>query len=622
MRDDQGGLILDANGNPMYDWGTNLSDQGRTLNHQRPQLDNENPAGTYQLNQMSYGRLTTTANTYAEAQIWDGLKFRSTFGIDFYNYFGKEFSNPTYGVGASVDGRGVRQKDNTTQWTWTNQLSYNKTFADKHNFDAFVVYESFKYNYEGLTGQKTGFQLEGLTELSAGTNNETLTSSLREESLLSYLGKAGYNYDYKYFIDASFRRDGSSRFFEDNRWGTFYSVSGAWAMSEEAFMKDITAINNLKLRASYGELGNNFTLYSNGNQNYFPYMSSYGTGYNMLDNAGVVIETLPNYNLSWEKNKTFNIGLDFGLLGNRLSGSFDWYNKATDGLIFSRPLPNSGGITSIIENIGSMKNTGFELTLNSVNVTNQEFHWNTSLFFSRNKNEITKLHRGQGINTGDKRYEEGGSAYDFYLEQWAGVNVETGQPEWYTKVVDQDGNETLEKTSVYSQASTAREFVGSALPDFTVGMTNDFAYKNFSLSFNIYASFGGYLYDGDYAGLMHNYRSHGRQSSRDILNRWQNPGDITNVPQIGVNQDAAGRSDRFLYDATFARVRYINLGYTLPQSVLGPINADHIRLFVQADNPFTFYGRQGIDPEQNLGGNTSHRSSQMKTIAFGLNVGF
>ncbi|WP_028297709.1 SusC/RagA family TonB-linked outer membrane protein [Olivibacter sitiensis] len=620
MRGENGELLLDEYGAPMYDWGTSIS--GRTVNTSRPVFENENPAGTYALNEIRYSRLTTSANTYAEMSLVDGLKFKTTYGIDFYNFIGKEFYNPTYGLGASVNGRGVREKNNTVQWTWSNQLSYAKTFANTHHLNIFGVYEAFNYNYDTLLGQKTGFGLAGLSELAVGTNNEFLSSTNTDETLNSYLAKVGYHYDYKYFIDLSYRRDGSSRFESQVRWGDFYSVSGAYDIAREKFMKSVSAINQLKLRASYGELGNNFTLNSNGTHNYFPYLSSFGTGYNVLSNTGVLLESLPSYLLTWEKSNTLNFGLDFSILANRINGSIDWYNKTTDGLIFSRPLPNSGGITSIIENIGALRNRGFEFTINSINLKNKDFLWNTSLLFSTNRNVITKLHKGQGINTGDKRYEEGKSVYEFYLEQWAGVNPQTGQPQWYYDVTDENGNTTQEMTSGYSSASNSRKFSGSALPDFTAGLTNDFSYRNFSLSFNIYANVGGYIYDGDYALLMQNYRSHGRQSTRDILGRWQNPGDITDVPQIGVNQDANARSSRFLYDGTFARVRYINLGYTLPQSLLGRYKVDKVNIYLQADNPFTFFGRPGLDPEQNLGGNTSNRSAQMKTFALGLNIGF
>jgi len=614
MRDDNGALLLDANGDPIYDYG--VTNANRNVNVGRPVLQNENPLGTMRYNETINRRLTTTANTFGEFIITPSIKFRSTFGIDLYNLNVSEYENPLYGNGTSVNGRASREKDNTVQWTWSNQLSYNKTFNQKHNFNIFGVYEAFKYNYEYFYASATGFPFIGLKELSSSTNNENTSSSLTQSTLTSILGKAGYNYNYKYFIDLSYRQDASSRFSADARKGDFYAVSAAWDAAQESFLQPISFINQLKFRGSYGEMGNNAT------DSYFPYLGLFGTGYNMLDNPGIILTSLANNNLTWETSKTLDFGLDFGIFNNRLSGSFDWYKKETDGLLFSRDLVPSGGSPPVVENIGSLTNKGYEVTLTSQNINNANFNWSTIVNFSKNKNEFTKLPYENGLNTGSYRYEVGVSAYEWYLEEWAGVDPATGNAQWYYTKKAADGTETREITTSYANASSSRIFAGSALPDYTGGITNNLSWKGLDLTFNVYASIGGKIYDGDYAGLMDGFFNPGQQTSADILNRWQKEGDVTDVPILGTSNDVNSRSTRFLYDATFARLRFVNLGYSLPASITNRAHLNKARIYVQGDNLATLFGREGLDPEQSIGGATSNRSAVMKTVSFGINVGF
>jgi TonB-linked SusC/RagA family outer membrane protein len=613
QRGENGELLSDANGNPMYDFG--FASSGRTLNVARPVAQGTNAIAIQELDKTLYERLLSSVNTYADIKFSKDLKFRSSFGIDRYVFTGSTYQNPVYGDASSVKGRVGKERDLTTSWTWNNMLTYEKRFGD-HTIGAMASAEAYNYKYEYFNAQKTGYPAPDLTELGPGSTLESINSYTNSTRLVSYLGRVTYNFRNKYFLEGTLRRDGSSRFIDDKRWGTFYAIGGSWVITQD-FLKDVKFLDQLKLRASYGEVGNNAL------SSYFPYLSAYSTGYNDLSNPGVFLTGLGNENITWEKLGTYNIGLDFSFLKSRINGSIDYYNKKTFDLLFRRPLPGSSGITGVDENVGEVTNKGIELNLNTKNIVGKNFTWETNFNLATVKNEITKLPQ-QFINSGAFRMEVGKSLNSFYIYDWAGVDAQTGLPMWYADVKDASGNITGRKT-VNSISAATKYYEGTAIPKVTGGLSNTFTYRNFDLSVLFNYAFGGKILDADYISLMHGMSNVGNQLHTDILNRWQNPGDITDIPRLSLKQsDYANPSTRHLFSGDYVRMRNVTVGYNLPSSLISKQNVvKSLRLYAQGDNMLTLTkARQGLDPEVNISGQTGQSSSALKTFSVGLNVGF
>ncbi len=619
MRDEDGSLILDEDGNPEYDFGENQP--GRTVNVNRPVLQPSNLVATTYLNDIQRQRYYTNLNGYIDITFLKDFTLRSNISYEMYLFDRFDFDNPDNGDGENVGGRVQRQKNITNAWTWFNQLTYDKTFG-RHYLNASFITETYNYKYEYLNAQKTGFPFNGLKEFNAAASLENLGGYTNQHRMFSLLGRASYNYDGRYYAEVAVRGDQSSKFSSENRLGTFTSFGVSWVMSNEDFMANLGSVSLLKLRASYGEVGNNKILDKDGFEVYFPYISSFETGYDDLDNSGVFFNYLANSTISWEKVNTLNIAIDFGFFNDRLTGSLEWYDKLTTGMLFDRPLTRSVGYPSIQENNGDLQNTGVEILLNSTNISNERFVWNTGFNISFEKNEIKKLSQDEILN-GTKRLKVGSSIYEFFIRDWAGVDPEDGAAMWYMDELDEEGNITGRTTTKdYDEATRYEQ--GSALPKFRWGFNSNMQFAGFDFSFLVAASHGGKVLDYDYASLMHGYNTMGYQLHRDILKRWQEPGDITNVPRLNTgNSDVDQRSTNYLFDNTYVRLRNVTLGYSLDPDILERSNIFRsLRIYVQADNYFTWNMNEGLDPEVNIQGTTDSRSSMFKTLSFGLNLGF
>lgn len=606
-----GAFILDANGNKQYDFG----DNGQV---RRPVLSPANPIATTSMNPTTYDRFITTANVFAEAEFVKGLKFRTQYVLDYYQYASNVYYNPFVGDGAAYGGRSNKQRDNTSSQTFTNTLTYDNIFGDIHHVNILAGMESYKYLIGSVSAEARGFSFPGVTELGYAATPYLATSASYPLRMVSYFSRVNYDLNEKYHLSFSLRRDGTSRFADSSRWGTFYSVGAAWNIARENFMQSITAINDLKLRFSIGTLGNQDLL------DYFPYLGGYATGWNIADYSGSIIGGANNGDLHWETQANLDLGIDFSILKNRISGSVTYFRKESKGLLFNRPLPPSSGLSGIDDNIGKNRNVGIEVDLSTVNVRTASFEWSTTINFTHIKNRFVELPQ-ETIDRGNFRWEVGQPMYSFFIREYAGVDAADGRPMWYMDVVD--GDKTIKTvTKTYSEAT--RYYAGSALPDWTGGVTNTVRYKGFDLSVLLAFSIGGKIYDADYAGLMHSFNGTytGYNASVDILGRWQspeNPGD-GKTPRLHATADDQGNltSTRFLYDASYTRIRNITLGYQLPRSVTTKAKINHARFFVNWQNPFTFFGRKGLDPESGLDGITNNRSTTYRTLSVGLNLEF
>ncbi len=612
MRDKNGEFILDEAGNKQADYGTNT-----VWERDRPVSSNSNPLGTFMYDEILYKRFLSNNVGYIEAKFLKDFSFRSTLGVDYYLLGGKSYYNNKYGDGTAYGGRSNRTREITATLSWTNTLTWDKTFNSKHHVNVLLGTESNTYDYDNVEAEKRGFDFPD-TELTYGANLQTANSYTTASRNFRTLSRANYDYDNRYHISASFTYDGTSRFHRDSRWGAFWSVGLGWNIANESFMENVEWLDVLKFKASYGTSGNQ-------NLGYFPYMATYSTGWNILGNLGSIIGTLGNNNLTWEKQGMLDIGFDFAMFSQKLSGSITYYNKKSQDLLMARPLPISAGITSYNDNIGEMKNNGIEFDAKGVLLKNNDIVWDLGFNVSYQHNEISALpqEQAEGFNNGTKRIQVGESRYSWYLIEYAGVDPQDGKPMWYKDVLDADGNVTgVETTKDYSSGS--KHIVGDALPKYIGGINTNFSWKG--LYVNVLASFalGHKVYDSDYAGLMHMFSDDrtGYQSSVDVLKRWQKPGDITDIPAINEG-DYSSTSTAFLRKGDYLRLRNVTIGYDLSTiPAVKKAGFAGLRVYASGDNLATIFGTKGLDPEMGIDGVTNNNSSALKVISFGINLQF
>lgn len=612
-RGENGNLLLDADGKPVYDYGAN----GVGQNQNRPVFNNENVPGVLFNNKINNKRYEVNLSGYLEAKIFNGLKNKLQVGYQLYTFDAYNYNNSLYGAAANVNGRVSTNRDITQTINVTNILYYEKSFGE-HNLNVDGIFESYQLRYSPIDTRSTGF-LPGIFYHSGATQPEYVSGNLAEDRIVSVLGRLAYNYKNKYFIEGSFRKDGSSRFSADTRWGDYYSIGGSWIASREGFFEN-DIVTYLKFRGSYGELGNNGTLDVNGNSDYFPYINGYTTGYSNLDQAGIYLTGTRYPDLTWETTSSLNVGADFELF-KRVNVTVDYYKKASIDLLYPRPLPSSVGFNQIVLNTGKIENYGWEFGVNSTNIKNDNVMWTTNLNFSFDKNRIVKLDGGDFTN-GTKRWEVGRSLYDFWVQDYAGVDPQDGYMMWYKDVIDANGNVTgKETTKIYAEAT--RYFSGkTSLPDIQGGFSNYFKYKSFDLNFLFNFSFGAYILDSQYANLLV-ADSPGSQISADIDNRWQKPGDISDIPLLlSTQNDFSSTSTRWLFKNDYVRLKAVTLGYNIPEKFVRQLGISNFRLYVQADNIWTWQSHKGIDPEQSFAGTVNNRSYNLKTVSFGFKLGF
>ncbi|SEQ72196.1 TonB-linked outer membrane protein, SusC/RagA family [Hyunsoonleella jejuensis] len=619
-RDGNGNIIPDVAGNPQYDLG-NGANIGQSVNNVRTARGGQNVLAELFLGRENRRRTSYLGNAFAEIQITEWLKARTNLSYENYLFDTYSFDDDLLSFASNVGGRVDQDRDITTTLNAIQSLNFNKTFGN-HNISADLITEAYTFEFDNLGAQGTGF-LPNVSVLDGATAPEAVTGNVVSERINSYLGRLAYNFNQKYYIEGSYRRDGSTRFSEDTRWGDFFSIGGSWVVSNESFLEDSNTLNYLKLRGSYGELGNNrITFAGTATQDYFPYQSIFNLGWNNEGNTGILLAGVADPNISWEKTQSLNVGVDFELFNGVLSGTVDYYEKESVDLIYAKPIPSSTGVDNIITNIGAIKNSGWEVSLNSRNVSTEDFTWTTGINFSLDKNEITELTQDEFIN-GSKLWKVGNSIFDWYIREWAGVDPADGFGMWYQDILDADGEVTGRTVTKDYDEATRYETGTSSLPDIIGGFTSFIKYKQFDLNVLVNFSFGGSLLDTDYSGLISQFSNPGVAHHTDILNRWQQPGDITDFPLVYTgNNNHASRSTRFLFDNDYVRLKALTLGYNLPSSVIERIGLSSFRLFVQADNIFTWQSHKGIDPEQAFNGLTNNRSPLSKTITTGAIVQF
>lgn len=602
VRDANGNVVYDATGNPVY-------------NYINPVTPDFNPVGLSKLNE--YNTITNRVITspYAEVRFLKDFVAKSMVGVDYINNRERQFYNMEHGDGVSVKGRAYRYSKEDVTVTFQNTLTYNKTF-NQHSFDVLLGQEAYRSKRDFNYSQVTGFPFPGTNEQIAASTPSTVQSYYTQQRFASYFSRLQYNYAGKYYLSGSLRRDGSSVFGNDNKYGTFYSVGGGWRIGRENFLKDVSWIDELKLRASYGTSGNDrIDRYAS--------QGLYGLGKNYEGQSGINYVQLENVNLKWEQNSTLDIGVEFAFLKGKISGEASYYKRGSKGLLFDQPLTRLTGFDNLTTNLASMDNYGVEVLLNGNPIKTKDFDWNISFNITSNRNKINAMTQNEVID-GTKRWKVGADRYQWYLRDYAGVDPADGRPMWYTDEIV-NGQPTGNRITTKNWSTATRyDGFGSSLPKFTGGFNNTLRYKEFDLSVFTYFSTGAKIYDTLYGNLMHSGGSVGKQLSVDNYNSWQKPGDITDVPRFVINNTDLGnnQSTRFLYDGSFMRVKNITLGYSLKKNWLETIHLSNVRVYLMAENPFTLAKHKGMDPESALTGLTDNDIPNVKTFTLGLNVGF
>ncbi|HLO80105.1 MAG TPA: TonB-dependent receptor [Chitinophagaceae bacterium] len=567
------------------------------------------------------------------------LTFTSKLGTDYYTGLDFQSWDSRHGDGRPVGGYVFNQNLNNLRWVWQNYINANKTF-DKHGLGLTLGTEVQKETFNSFNGQGSGVSdlffiqrnlITGsyVTQYSGGNYAEG-------PGFLSYFARANYDYDNKYFLQLTFRRDGLSKFAPDYRFGNFPGVSAGWRISGEDFWKNIKAlefINDAKIRASWAKVGNDQIA-----GGLFPYLSQYGAApYGAIN--GIAVSVLGNPGLTWETNEKLDFGIDLALLKNKLNFTFDWFQNKNNGLVLAAPLPVSFGVpgNSIYRNIGDMQNTGIELGLSGNIITNKDFSWDVNLNYTNVKNEVKSLYLDQDVINGYNILKVGQPINALYGYQYAGVNSGNGNPMYYTasgSLIQGD----IESTSYYevvkpgdptlgnetTLADEDRRILGSTVPTWYAGFSNSFRYKGFTLDMLWRFSGGNKIFNvTKQDGLMTQYFLN---NGKDILKRWQKPGDITDVPKLWYGRDdftnlLNNTNSRFVESGNYARLDNIQLSYNVKVDK-NKLGIKSLRVFVQGQNLLLFTNYSGIDPENITEEGIDNSTVPKPTIfSFGFNLG-
>lgn len=544
--------------------------------------------------------------------VWDNLKVSSVFTVDYSLTKDFFFQSPDGRDGATYQGRGRMQMTDRIRYTSQNNLTYSKTFG-RHSVSAVTAFEVMKYDYEDLYAAKKTYGQDINTSLGNAADPIDADQKLQEDALMSYVASVNYSYDDKYYASFSFRRDGSSRLSPDTRWGNFWSLSASWRLSQERFMQPLKSVlSDLKLRASYGVNGN---LPSS----YYGYQSTYTTGAFYSGKPSPWESTLGNEELTWEKNYALNLGLDIGLF-SRVNVSLDWYTRTTKDLLMSKQLNSISGFSSLLTNVGQMRNTGVELEVRSNNIKTKDFSWTTAFNLSHNKNKILKLADLPWFVDGRYVRKEGYPFNTIYLREYAGVDPETGSALYYDNQQDENGNYTKNKVTDPGQASPIP--LKDITPTISGGFMNTFNYKFIDLSFNLSYSFGGYSYDNASYILQDDGYSVISNKSTEQRRRWQKPGDITDVPRFVYGNKKGGNynSSRAIHSTDHIRLKSLILGLNAPKAWLQKLGIGNARIYFSGTNLLTWAAYDQYDPE--MSGVVGFYTPPLKTYAFGLELKF
>ena len=568
--------------------------------------------------------LKVSVSETATVKFTDWLNFRTVFSYDDTRVRDHIWYSAEHFNGTSTNGSVTEMMTNYQKLVSSSTLNFNKEFG-KHNVSALVGFEAERNNTEFMRSTGKDLPVSALhTVATAGTLDAN--AYYWGNSMMSILSRAEYNYDNKYYLSASFRRDGSSRLGSASRWGNFWSVAGSWRISNEGFLQNQDVLSNLRLRASYGVNG---TLPSSN----YGWRSLAGYSNKYMESPGGSLINAADANLSWETSYTTNVALEFGFFDNRITGTVEYFNRDSKDLLQDVPISYITGFSSTLQNVGSINNHGIEFELAGDIIKNTDFRWSVGVNGSFLKSKVTELYGGQDIiwwdPTGDDDrakfiYREGESTLAFWGREWAGVEATTGANLWYSNNDNKDI--TLNGRNVVYDLTDADEvIIGDANPFVYGGLNTDVAWKGLSLALNFNYKIGGQLANGAWRDVADDGYYWNRIRAREYFeNMWTESNTAGTEPKLrGTDlEDAMQRSSRHLHDATFLRLKNVTLSYTFPTTLTKKISVNNIRVYFTGGNLLTFAKYKEADPEVNQYGTRGWETPIGKTYTFGLEFSF
>ena len=564
-----------------------------------------------------YNRVRMTrifGTAHGAVEIIKGLKLKEVLSYDYSIQKDARYFNALSGAGpkSGSDAQSSKGFIEYGKLISSTSLNYVRTFANKHHLDVLAAYEAESFQTDKAAGEKSKMPSDQLFEPDNAAVINSFVSSTQDYRLLSYLTRLNYDYDNRYYIAGSFRRDGSSRLAPEHRWGNFWSVSGMWHLGAEDFMKAVKPVlSDVKIRASYGV---------NGNQpgSYYGYMGLYSYGKNYMDNPGSYESTQANPNLKWEKNYNMNLGLDLAFI-DRIFVTLEYYNRDTKDLLYNRPISATTGFLNYLGNLGQLNNKGVELEVRSLNISNADFNWTTVLNLTHNKNKIVALdgNLDQVVESSWFIRKIGLPFNTFYVKEFAGVDPSSGNALYYKNTEDENGN--LDRTLTQDVNEAQAVPYKQVDPKISGGLTNILSYKWFDLAFTLSYSLGGYSFDKTDGASEGN-----RNLPIYELDRWQKPGDITDIPRfvLGRSDKVSGGSSRFVHSTDHLRLKNLTFGFTLPHNWTDKVLLDKVRVYFSGSNLLTWAKWKQYDPEVPVSGEVFCETPPMRTFSFGVEVNF
>lgn len=614
IRDASGNIMTDSRGLQMYDFG-----DGKNAGMVRPNAPNANALRLITLDRNISEGNAFTGTAYAEVKFLRDFKFTFNVGTGVDGVRHTSMNNMYYGQFATNGGTLYKEHERRFYVNLQQLLNYNRTFAGVHNVDVLLGHESYSRNTETVSAYKTNmFSIDNLELGGAVIDGQQAGSSRAEYNNEGYFIRAQYDYADRVFVSGSYRRDASSRFHKDRRWGDFWSAGAGWVINHEPWFKAYW-VDLLKLKASIGSQGND------GIPDYL-YVDTYEISNNEGDVA-VAFRTKGNPDITWETNLNFNTGVDFELFSGRLGGSVEYFYRKTKDMLFFFNVPLSLGYSGYYDNIGDMRNSGIEVALDAVLLQRKNVVWDVNANLTHYTNKITMLpeeHKKmevegfRGYQSGGRYYGEGLPIYTFYMPRYAGVEADTGLPMWY-----QEKNGESVTTTVYSDATDY--LCGDPTPDIYGGFGTSVSFYGFDASVQFTYSVGGLTYDSGYAALMTPPGSStGSNIHKNMLQAWTPDDTDSSIPRFQyLDENIAAQSDRFLTDASYLNFQSAQIGYTLPRKITDKFKVSRLRVYVLCDNIFYWSSRQGLDPRYSFTGTTNYAvNSPVRTLSGGVNITF
>jgi TonB-linked SusC/RagA family outer membrane protein len=624
--DMNGNAVLDQNGENVYDFGDGQYDwdgNGAESPWRRTFGGTRNPVA------VTLANIQNNIYDNAQAKIYGTLRFLDGF---YFTYNGSanvrlgtltEFNTPIGGDAKNAGGRGYATSLKAFLMNHQQLLGYEKDLG-VHSISALFGHESTDYNYRYLEAHKTNYLLSNQAFLDGAVVIESVANFERDYKIEGYFSRLSYEFDNKYALNLSYRFDASSVFHPDNRWGNFWGAGLSWNIAREDFMSDVDFLDHFRIKASYGQLGNDIVFYpSTTTRNYYPFRDQYAVVKNG-DDVGIVFSYLGNEDLTWEKSSNINAGFEARMMDNRLGIDFDYFTRKVSDMLYNKPLPMSSGAPSLPQNIGDMTNIGYEMNLYFTPVKTKDFTWDINLNGTHYSNKIDSLPE-DFIDDGRFRLVEGRSRYAYHMREFAGVDPENGEALWYVGGLDEDGELNGEERETTDEYAAADEYYleKDAIPDFYGGFGTSFTYKDFDFGVSFTYQYGGYGYDGVYYNLF-DATDAGQNFTREGLeDTWTPENTDAALPRL----DAADGENFFgssmwLIDASYLSLKNISLGYTLDIEPLKKIGVESIRIYGSADNVYLWSKRKGFDPRLDLTGQSLNEYSIMRTMTAGLKINF